>query len=241
MSELVERGAGEMNAVNNKALQFLSQHWLAWLNVLVCIWVSLPWLAPILMREGATGSANLIYLLYSPQCHQLPQRSYFLFGERLMIPLRDILAVSPVSDPLQLRPFLGTPELGWKVAWSDRMVSLFTPLFLGGLLYGLSRKRWQPMRWRWRLIVPYLPLTIDGASHGINDLFHLGFRETNGWLATLTDNAFAPTFYAGDIIGSFNWWIRLSTGLLAGFAFVRLAYPHLNKGFAAMERPLAGV
>ena len=31
------------------------------------------------------------------------------------------------------------------------------------------------------------------------------------------------------------------TGLLAGFAFVRLVYPYLNKGFAAMERPFAGV
>ena len=48
-----------------------------------------------------------------------------------MVPLRDILAVYPTSDPLLLRPFLGTPELGWKVAWSDRMVSLFTPLFVG--------------------------------------------------------------------------------------------------------------
>jgi uncharacterized membrane protein len=230
-----------VDTVINMALRSFSQHWLAWLNVLVGIWVSLPWLAPILMHVGATGSANLIYLFYSPQCHQLPQRSYFLFGGRLMIPLDDILAVYPTGDPLLLRPFLGTLDLGWKVAWSDRMVSLFTPLFVGGLLYGLSGKRWKPQPWRWWLFVPYLPLAIDGASHAINDLFHLGFRETNGWLATLTDNAFAPTFYAGDVIGSFNWWMRLGTGLLAGFAFVRLVYPYLNKGFAAMERPLVGV
>ena len=157
MSELAERGAGEMNAVNNKALQFLSQHWLACLNVLVGIWVGLPWAAPVLLHMGASGPANLIYLFYSPQCHQLPQRSYFLFGDRLMVPLRDILAVFPTSDPLLLRPFLGTPELGWKVAWSDRMVSLFTPLFVGGLLYGLSGKRWKPQPWRWRLLVPLPP------------------------------------------------------------------------------------
>ena len=80
MSELAERGAGGMDAGRRKALRFFSQHWLAWLNMLVGIWVSLPWLAPILMHVGATGSANLIYLFYSPQCHQLPHRSYFLFG-----------------------------------------------------------------------------------------------------------------------------------------------------------------
>jgi len=93
MSELAEHSASGRDAVSNKALVFFSHHWLAWLNLLVGIWVSLPWLAPILMHLGAAGPADLIYLFYSPQCHQLPQRSYFLFGDRLMIPLRDILSV----------------------------------------------------------------------------------------------------------------------------------------------------
>ena len=239
MSELAERSAGGRDAASDKALLFFSQHWLAWLNVLVGIWVGLPWVAPILMHVGASGPANLIYLFYSPQCHQLPQRSYFLFGDRLMVPLRDILAVYPTSDPLLLRPFLGTPELGWKVAWSDRMVSLFTPLFVGGLLYGLSGKRWKPQPWRWRLLVPYLPLVLDGSSHGINDMLHLGVRETNNWLAAITGHAFAPTFYAGDSIGSFNWWARLISGIVAGFAFTRLVYPYLNKGFATLASPAA--
>ncbi len=233
MSELAERSAGSIEAASNKALLFFSRHWVAWLNVLVGIWVGLPWVAPILMHVGASGPANLIYLFYSPQCHQLPQRSYFLFGDRLMVPLRDILAVYPTSDPLLLRLFVGTPTLGWKVAWSDRMVSLFTPLFVGRLLYGLSGKRWKPQRWHWRLLVPYLPLLLDGSSHGINDLLHLGVRETNEWLAVITGHAFAPTFYAGDIVGSFNWWARLISGIVAGFAFTRLVYPYLNKGFVA--------
>jgi len=37
------------------------------------------------MHLGKPGLASLIYLFYSPQCHQLPQRSYFLFGDRLMV------------------------------------------------------------------------------------------------------------------------------------------------------------
>jgi uncharacterized membrane protein len=218
----------------HQAFRSISRHWLAWLNLLVGIWVILPWLAPVLMQSGSVRAANLIYLVYAPQCHQLPQRSYFLFGDSLMVSLDTILAVYPTSDPLALRPFLGTPELGWKVAWSDRMVSLYTPILLGGLLYALSRKRWHPARWRWRLLLPYLPLAIDGASHGVNDLLYLGFRDTNNWLAAITGNAFAATFYAGDLLGSFNWWMRLLTGVVAGFAFTRLIYPYINKGVAAL-------
>ena len=239
MAERVAPARGA-NATANSVFLALGRHWLIWLNVLLGIWVALPWLAAILMRLGWTVPAAAIYLFYAPQCHQLPQRSYFLFGDRLMLPLQDILAVYPTNDPLALRPFIGTPELGWKVAWSDRMVSFYTPIFLGGLLYALSGKRWRPVRWRWRLLLPFLPLAIDGASHGINDLFHLRFRNPNAWRAALTGNALPAALYAGDSIGSFNWWMRLLTGLLAGFALSWLVFPYLNKGFAAMERSLAG-
>ena len=112
----------DTNSLANRLFLVLSQCWLVWLNLLLGIWVLLPWAAPVLMRIGATGAASLVYLFYTPQCHQLPQRSYFLFGDRLMIPLQDILTAYHTDDPLSLRPFLGTPELGWKVAWSDRMV-----------------------------------------------------------------------------------------------------------------------
>ncbi|HRG56188.1 MAG TPA: hypothetical protein PLG56_09130 [Lacunisphaera sp.] len=52
----------------------------------------------------------------------------------------------------------------------------------------------------------------------------------------LIGNLLAPAFYAGDTIGSFNWWARLLTGLLASFAFVRQVYPLLDWGFAMMAR-----
>jgi uncharacterized membrane protein len=214
----------------------LALYWPILLAALTGVWVTLPWLAPVLMHAGATGPASLIYLLYSPQCHQLPQRSYFLFGDRLTLPLADILAVTGPRDPLTLRPFIGTPELGWKVAWSDRMVSLYTPLFLGAVVYAFARRRWRPSRWSWTLLLPYLPLLIDGLSHAIDDALGTDIRANNVWLAALSGNLFAPAFYAGDAIGSFNWWARLLTGLLAGFAFVRQVYPLLDRGFAAMAR-----
>lgn len=230
----------------------ISRHWLLIVAIILGVWVLLPWLAPVLMAVGLEKGARLIYTVYSNQCHQLPQRSYFLFGPRLMVPIADITAVWPYTDHFRLRQFIGTPELGYKVAWSDRMVSLYTPLFIGGLLFALARWRFRvrasdrnrstvwrilPVRW-WLLAL--VPLFVDGVTHMISDAIHFsfGFRDSNAWLATLTGNLFAPNFYAGDAIGSFNWWLRLLTGMLAGFATAWLIYPPLEKGFAHMRRSL---
>src|SRR5262245_23134773 len=226
-----EEGVIMRNAIRLGKILDIVRYWPILLAALTGVWVTLPWLAPVLIHLGATGPASLIYLLYSPQCHQLPQRSYFLFGDRLMVPLVDILAVTGPRDPLTLRWFVGTPELGWKVAWSDRMVSLYTPLFLGALVYALMGRRWRRLRLSWALLLPYLPLLLDGLSHMIDDALRLGIRTDNVWLVVLTGNLLAPAFYASDAIGSFNWWVRLLTGLLVGFAFVRQVYPLLDRGF----------
>lgn len=223
----------------------LSRHWLLVASLVLGVWVLLPWLAPVLMATGLENGARLIYAFYSLQCHQLPQRSYFLFGPRLMYPLADINAVWPYTGHFQLRQFIGTPEMGYKVAWSDRMVSLFTPLFVGGLLFALARwwsrteRPWRPIPIRgWLLALA--PIFVDGITHMVSDAIHpvFGFREGNAWLARLTGEILDPTFYAGDAIGSFNWWMRLLTGLLAGFATGWLVYPHVADAFAEMRASL---
>ena len=49
-----------------------------------------------------------------------------------------------------------------------------------------------------------VPIFLDGFTHMISDAIHpiYGFRDSNAWLAALTHNAFAPTFYAGDALGA---------------------------------------
>ncbi len=230
----------------------LSRHWLLIASLVLGAWVLLPWLAPVLMAAGLEDGARLIYAFYSPQCHQLPQRSYFLFGPRLMYPIADINAAWPYTTHLKLRQFIGTPEMGYKVAWSDRMVSLYTPLFIGGLLFALARWRsrmkasaefrstgWRPIPIRWWLL-SLAPIFVDGVTHMISEAIHpvFGFRDSNLWLANLTGEVFAPTFYAGDAIGSFNWWMRLLTGLLAGLSTVWLVYPHIAEAFAEIRESL---
>ena len=59
-----------------------ARHWLLVFNLLFGAYALTPWLAPVLMHTGHTRAAGLIYFFYSTQCHQLPERSYFLFGQK---------------------------------------------------------------------------------------------------------------------------------------------------------------
>jgi len=78
-------------------------------------------LAPALMRAGYTGPASALYTLYGFTCHQLPQRSYFLFGQKLMYPLDKILSNWPeATDFFEQRAILGDPVFGYKVAIANR-------------------------------------------------------------------------------------------------------------------------
>lgn len=124
--------------------------------------------------------------------------------------------------------------MGWKVAWSDRMISFYflTPVF--GLVYGLVRT----VGWRVRpiplklLLLLLLPMTLDGVTHLVNDLVFgvtgNGFRDTNAWLALLTGHAF-PGFYAGDHFGTFNWWMRLLTGMVAAWGLAFWVFPWIDR------------
>jgi uncharacterized membrane protein len=211
-----------------------ARHWLFFVNVLIAIWVGLPWLAPVFMHWGWTSAGKAIYFLYSFQCHQLPERSFFLFGREAMYSLTEIQAVwQTTTDPFVLRHFIGNPDMGWKVAWSDRMVWMYTSIPFGGLLYGLVRKQMKPISLG-TFINLLLPMVIDGSTHMISDFAGIGqgFRDTNIWLQILTNNAFPINFYQGDGLGSFNSWMRLITGVLFGIALVGFAFPHLNNTFA---------
>ena len=216
----------------------IARHWLLIVNLLIVLWVALPWLAPVFMHWDWTSAGKAIYLAYSFQCHQLPERSFFLFGRQAMYSLNEIQAAwQQTTDPLILRQFIGNPEMGWKVAWSDRMVSMYTMLFLSSLGYGLLRKRLRPIS-LWAFFILLLPMAIDGTTHALSDLAGIGqgFRDTNVWLQMLTNNAVSLTFYQGDALGSFNSWMRLITGVLFGIALVGFAYPYINNSFNDIVR-----
>lgn len=217
----------------------IRRRWLALLILALGVWTLTPWLAPLFMHWGWTGPGRVVYAVYSLFCHQMPQRSWFLFGESFTYSLDQIGVIWPdTTTALGVRGFIGTPEMGWKLAWSDRMVSFYGGFFLFGLLClalrgRILRSRWQ-MSWRW-LVVLLLPIALDGVSHMISDLAGLGvgFRETNAWLAVLTNYTFPPLFYDGDEWGSFNSLMRLITGLLGSSALIFWAFPLIDRSMAA--------
>lgn len=215
----------------------LSYPWLEIFLIAYGIWILLPWLAPVFMHIGWTGAGKTIYFIYSFFCHQLPERSFFLFGEKTMYSLNEIQAAwQNTIDPFLLRKFIGNETMGWKVAWSDRMISFYTSVWWFAVVWSRFRHRLRPLRWP-GFVLLLLPLIIDGSTHAISDFAGLGqgFRDTNQWLAWLTSSSFPASFYSGDALGSFNSIMRFISGLFAGWSIVWFAFSHLEASFGKDE------
>lgn len=219
----------------------LSRNWLLVFSLVFGLYVGLPFLAPVFMQIGWQIPGKAIYFIYSFLCHQLPQRSFFLFGPQTMYSLSEVQAnLQNTINPLILRQFIGNPDMGWKVAWSDRMVFMYGSILIFGWLWWPLRRRIKQLP-LWGFILLLMPMAMDGSSHLISDLagFGQGFRYTNTWLAELTGNVFMDSFYVGNALGSFNSWMRLLTGILFGLGVVWLGFPYLEKIFVGTARTLS--
>lgn len=218
---------------------FLKRHWFLVLSLFLGTYAGLPFLAPILMHSGWNSAGKVIYFIYSWLCHQLPERSFFLFGPKFTYSLAEVQnAWQNTMNPFVLRQFIGNPGMGWKVAWSDRMVSMFTSTWIFGLLWWPLRRRIKPLPW-WGGVLFLLPIALDGGTHFISDIAGIeqGFRDTNAWLAVLTQYSFPATFYTGTTWGSFNSIMRLLSGISFGIGVVWFSYPYLYQVFSP---PLSG-
>ncbi|MDF1515252.1 MAG: DUF2085 domain-containing protein, partial [Anaerolineae bacterium] len=141
------------------------RQWLAWFNLGWGIVFGLPWLAPVFMTLKMKNAARVIYFIYSFLCHQFADRSFFLFGNQFMYSGAILLPLASQGDPrLAMRAFIGSETLGYKVAWSDRMVAIYGGILLGGLLFGFLRKRLTGLKW-WIPVLMLIPMAIDGSTH----------------------------------------------------------------------------
>jgi hypothetical protein len=131
------------NAKESKSAgEWLSRHWFSLFIILYGLWVFAPFLAPFFMYMGCTDAGKAIYFIYSFFCHQLPERSFFFFGDKSMYSLAEIQAVwQETANPMILRQFIGNEMMGWKVAWSDRMISFYTSVWLFAALWYPFRRR----------------------------------------------------------------------------------------------------
>ena len=116
---------------------------------------------------------------------------------------------------------------------------MYTSILLIGWIWYPLRKKFKLLHW-WGFLLFLLPMGIDGITHTISDFYGIGqgFRDSNAWLAALTNNLFPTTFYIGDALGSFNSWMRLITGVLFGLGIVWFGFPFIEEAFGSTARLL---
>ncbi len=183
---------------------WIANHWLAVVMAMFILYTGLPFLAPILMKSGATAPAQVIYTVYSPLCHQLGFRSFFLFGEQPYYP-RAIAGIDGVmtfgeatgidesnNGLLEARQFVGNERLGYKIALCQRDVAIYGAIIVFGVIYAFSGRRIKPLHWAGWLLIAIAPLGLDGFSQLLSQLGLplvsdlLPFRESTPTLRVLT-------------------------------------------------------
>jgi uncharacterized membrane protein len=198
---------GSMLSGSDQFSFWLSKHYLFLFNTLAFFYIGLPFLAPVLMKSGAVGPAQIIYSIYKPLCHQFAFRSWFLFGVQPFYP-RELAKIPGVItyeqltgesslNILEARAFLGNNLVGYKVALCQRDVAIYGSILLFGILFSFLRKKLKAVPWFifiW-VIVGIIPIGIDGTSQlpGLNPypfLSWLPYRESTPILRTITGALF---------------------------------------------------
>jgi uncharacterized membrane protein len=199
---------GEVVTRSDRLYLWISKHYLALLNLIVFIYVGLPFTAPVFMKLGLPAAAGGIYRIYSPLCHQFGFRSFFLFGEQPYYPLREagltnlqsfqqITGYADVADTfnpsrLSAREFVGDTAVGFKVALCERDVAIYASIVLFGLVYALTRRRLPPLHWLLWFVFALGPIGLDGFSQLLSQLHWawlqqvLPYRESTPMLRVLT-------------------------------------------------------
>lgn len=186
---------------------WMTRHYLLVINLVLALFVGLPFLAPVLMKAGMTIPARAIYTIYSPFCHQLAFRSWFLFGEQSLYPRT--LAGLPVSltyedlagngevDLAGARDFIGNEQTGYKVALCERDVAIYGSLLVFGLFFTATGRKIRTVPWTIWLFLGVVPMGLDGASQ-IPSLMSgmpawIPIRESTPFLRSLTGGLFGAT------------------------------------------------
>jgi len=201
----------------DKAMFWISSHYLAILNIIMLLYVGLPFLAPVLMKTGASTPARVIYTIYSPLCHQFGFRSFYLYGEQAYYPLKEAglnvidfesaTGIQRVRDPndysrLQARKFVGDETVGYKIALCERDVGIYAAILAFGLIFWLTGRRIPPLHWMLWLLLGIAPVGLDGFSQLFSQFDWqflatiLPYRESTPFLRVLT----------GSMFGFFTAW-----------------------------------
>ncbi len=213
----------------DRAMFWISRHYLALLNLVMLLYFGLPVLAPVLMNAGATGPANVIYTMYKPLCHQFGFRSFFLFGEQAYYPLEEaemhgvitfeaVTGLEDLRNPagysrLAARQLIGNEEMGYKMALCERDMAIYAAIFLFGVIYSVTGRRPKPLHWTLWILIGMGPVGLDGFSQLFSQMEWT-------WLMQFLPYRESTPF------------LRVLTGGLFGFATAWFAYPSIEESMA---------
>jgi len=211
--------AREVVVALDRGIFVFARHWVAVFNLVLGLYLGVPFLAPIFMHIGWQAAAGLIYAFYSPFCNQFAHHSWFLFGARSYYQTAVFQAYTGINPDslaglLAVRAFVGNPVMGYKVAICERDAAIYGAMLLTGLVYGIPpvRRRLQPMRWWAWFLVGIVPIGIDGFWQ----LF-----TTYPYNTLLQFLSFLPYHESSPLL-------RSLTGGLFGLANIWLAYPYFE-------------
>lgn len=191
---------------SDKFSEWISHHYMMFFNLLVAVYLGLPFLAPVFMKLGYELPAAMIYRGYSLVCHQLSFRSFFLFGEQIVYPreaaglegLRSFEEATGLSEQANgsaleaARKYIGEEGIGYKVALCERDIAIYTGILIFGIIFSLTGKKIMHLPWYWWTLIGILPIGLDGLSQLLSQppFNFWAFRESTPMMRILTGGLF---------------------------------------------------
>jgi uncharacterized membrane protein len=217
---------GKKVTTGDRVSFWIARRYLLLLNLFMLFYVGLPFLAPTLMKLGATLPAKAIYRIYSPLCHQFGFRSFFLYGEQAFYPLAEarvdgvktfeqVTGILNLDDPysftrFEARSYVGDDTVGYKVALCERDAAIYLAMLLFGIVFGLTGRRIKPLHWMLWLLIGIGPIGLDGFSQLLSQF-------NWEWFASVIPYRESTPF------------LRALTGALFGLATAWFAYPNIEE------------
>jgi uncharacterized membrane protein len=190
---------------SDKFSRWFSKHYMVIMNSFTFLYVFFAVFAPVMMKVNWQTPAKVIYRVYSPLCHQLAYRSFFMFGEQTYYPrelagLDDSLTYSQASglseyDIGAARDFIGNEFMGYKMALCQRDIAIYSAIFLFGIIFVISKNKIKPLPWYLWLLIGIVPIGFDGFSQLLSqtglDIFNwISLRESTPLLRVVTGSLF---------------------------------------------------
>jgi uncharacterized membrane protein len=196
---------------------WMGKHYLIFVTAMVAIYLLGAFLPAFLMKANAALPANVLYKAYSYVCHQLPFRSWFLFGEQAAYPralanvdglitFEQATGLSEGLDPNAIwaaRVYVGDERVGYKVALCQRDVAIYASIIIFAMLFAVWRRLWpdrpiRPIHWIAWILIGIIPMGLDGGTQLVSQYIPVlakffPLRESTPFLRTLTGFLFGFT------------------------------------------------